>query len=250
MILNSVLLGLKKIYLVAVVPMALGLMAQAGSGPGLLAQVQDPPRDFKDSDLEDFGIKTVPQKKDPETGFIVGGKNPTSLIRGLTQINGRSIAELEKDMRPGALSDAGFLGWDEGLLDVLAADNRFVVDESGLTHQELAKHLHAMEAIGARRLKPDKSEAEFLYHGRRYKVEFVYSRGYQDSPFRDGTRHSSNAIVTNVENGAKLSYGLLVPDMIERYGFYEGRGTTYRVEPRQVLEVFDFLKGGMKDKER
>jgi hypothetical protein len=247
---NSVLRGLKKTYLVAVFSMALSLLAQAGSGPGLLAQVQDPPRDFNDSDLKEFGIRAVPQKKDPETGFIVGGKNPTSLIEGLKQINGRSIAELEKDMRPGALSDAGFLGRDEGLLDVMAADNRFVVDESGLTHQELAKHLHAMEAIGARRRKPDKPEAEFTYHGRRYKVEFVYSRGYQDSPFRDGTRHSSNAIVTNVESGAKLRYGLLVPDMIERYGFYEGRGTTYRVEPRQVLEVFDFLKGGKKNKER
>jgi hypothetical protein len=30
--------------------------------------------------------------------------------------------------------------------------------------------------------------------------------------------------------------------MIERYGFYEGKGTMYRVDPRQILEVFDFLK--------
>jgi hypothetical protein len=30
--------------------------------------------------------------------------------------------------------------------------------------------------------------------------------------------------------------------MIERYGFYEGKGTRYRVEPRAVLEVLDFLK--------
>jgi hypothetical protein len=30
--------------------------------------------------------------------------------------------------------------------------------------------------------------------------------------------------------------------MIERYGLYEGKGTPYRVEPRRVLEVFDFVK--------
>jgi hypothetical protein len=30
--------------------------------------------------------------------------------------------------------------------------------------------------------------------------------------------------------------------MVERYGFYEGKGTSYRVDPRAVLEVFDFLK--------
>jgi hypothetical protein len=30
--------------------------------------------------------------------------------------------------------------------------------------------------------------------------------------------------------------------MIERYGFYEGKSTSYRLEPREVVEVFDFLR--------
>jgi hypothetical protein len=30
--------------------------------------------------------------------------------------------------------------------------------------------------------------------------------------------------------------------MVERYGFYEGKGTPYRVEPKQIVEVLDFLK--------
>jgi hypothetical protein len=34
--------------------------------------------------------------------------------------------------------------------------------------------------------------------------------------------------------------------MVERYGFYEGKGTTYRVDPRKVVEVFDFIKGKKK----
>ena len=34
----------------------------------------------------------------------------------------------------------------------------------------------------------------------------------------------------------------VVPDMIERYGFYEGKGTPYRVDPKKIVEVFDFLK--------
>ena len=39
--------------------------------------------------------------------------------------------------------------------------------------------------------------------------------------------------------------------MIERYGFYEGKGTPYRVDPAKVLEVFDFVKpaeGGVRDR--
>ena len=46
----------------------------------------------------------------------------------------------------------------------------------------------------------------------------------------------------NLDNGKMLGYALLVPHMIERYGFYEGKGTPYRVDPRIVVEVFDFLQ--------
>ena len=53
---------------------------------------------------------------------------------------------------------------------------------------------------------------------------------------------SEDAHVENLDNGKKINYSCLVPFMIERYGFYEGKGTPYRVEPRDVIEVFDFLK--------
>jgi hypothetical protein len=135
------------------------------------------------------------------------------------------------------------LGREEKLLDVLAADNQYVVDELALTHQELARHLRILAAIGDWQDKQGKPEVEFLYHGRRVKVERLYSRGYQFSPFRDGTKASSEATIHNLSNGKRLGYSLLVPDMIERYGFYEGKGTPYRVEPRSIVEVLDFLKG-------
>jgi hypothetical protein len=210
----------------------------------VLALGQETLEDFTKADVEKLGIKAVPEKKDPKTGFVVGGKNPTDLIRKLTEIAGRSIADLEKDMRPRALSWAGFLGKEERLLDILTADNRLVVEELGLTHQELARHLHVLGKIAAR--DASQKEKELLYHGRRYKVKAMLARGFQDSPFDDGTKTNCNATVWNLDNGKKLTYSLLVPDMIERYGFYEGEGTPYRVEPRAVLEVFDFLKSAKK----
>ena len=111
------------------------------------AQDREPLKDFTNIKLEDFGIKPVDPKKDAKTGFIIGGKNATELIKKLSEINGKSIADLEKAMRPGAASTAGFLGRDEKLLEVMATDNQYVVDELGSTHQELAKHLHAMGAV-------------------------------------------------------------------------------------------------------
>src|SRR5262245_15350786 len=219
--------------------------------PPLAAQPKGPPDHTAGVDLGpfldlgEFYVKPVPPDKDAKTGFVVGGKNATTLIRALPSIGGRTIAELERDMRPGAKSevgsDSGFLGRDEKLLEVMAADNRFVVDELGLTHQEVARHLHAMGTIGFWQAHHEKAGTEFVYYGQKFKVKVQTSKGFQLSPFRDGTKTSSDATVYNLGTGRKLEYSLLVPYMIERYGFYEGMGTPYRVDPRRVVEVFDFL---------
>jgi hypothetical protein len=195
--------------------------------------------DYTKVDLESLGIKPVVPKKDGKTGFVVGGKNATSLIAKLPEIAGRPIADLEKDMRPGALSGKGFLGRDERLLDVLAADNRLVVDRLGLSHQDLALHLHVLGALAGKHgaTKP----VEIAYHGRKLRLKATFSRGFQTSPFQDGTKTNCNAMMENLGNGKRLGYSLLVPYMIERYGFYEGKGTPYRVDPGKVLEVLDFL---------
>src|SRR5437763_1662012 len=223
-------------------PFTAGVPAGPPEGPKVPADVDLAPF----LDLGEFYVKPVPAVKDRKTGFVVGGKNDTALVRTLPSINGRTVAELEKDMRPAATSDvgsmAGFLGPDERLLDVLAADNDYVVGELGLTHQELAKHLHAVGTIGLWQHRNDRSRAEFVYHGRRFKVEVAITKGSPPSPFRDGTESGTNATVWNVGSGKKLEFALLVPYMIERYGFYEGKGTSYRVDPKQVVEVFDFLK--------
>jgi hypothetical protein len=229
----------------SVVPLLVAFAALVLRGAALAQPPQGGagPSDF--TPLVDFAQlmpARVEPHKDEKTGFVVGGKNPSELIAKLSEINGRSIAQLEADMRPKKVSSSGFLGADENLLDILTADNRYVVDELGLTHQELARHLHAMGAIGDWQELHKKGGAEFLYHGKRFKVRVEHTRGFVPSPFRDGTKSGSNATVTNVETGKKMRYGLLVPYMVERYGFYEGKGTSYRLEPSAVVEVLDFLK--------
>jgi hypothetical protein len=214
----------------------------AGSAPA-----QTPPAGTRPLDVTPFielaeiHPRPVKPAEDEKTGFVVGGKNASALIAKITEFNGLSIAKLEKDMRPKALSNAGFLGSDEKLLDALVADNRYVVEERGLTHQELARHLHAMGTIGIWQQQHKQEGAEFVYHGKRFKVTVQHSRGIQPSPFQDGTKSGSNALVVNLDNSKQVRYGLLVPYMMERYGFYEGKGTPYRLEPSVVLEVFDFL---------
>ena len=195
-------------------------------------------QDYTQVSPEELGVRLLKADRDPSTGFLVAGRNETAVILALTSLNGRSIADLEREMRPGEASDAGFLGKQDSLLDVLAADNRFVVEDRRQTHQVLARHLRVLAAIGLRR-----EGKVFEYHGRRFEVTIRSYRGFQDSPFRDGTKTNSEAKIRNLTNNTSLEYSLLVPDMIERYGFYEGPGTPYRVDPEAIFALLDFLDG-------
>lgn len=203
-----------------------------------------PPVAFADelaAELKKQGLAAVEPARDARTGFVVGGVNSTALIRSLTELNGRPIEDLEREMRPGAVgeggSDAGFLGRDEKLLDVMASDNELVLGELKLDHQRIARHLRILAALA-----PEDEQTEVAYQGRRFRIAVQTWRGYQESPFHDGTKTNEDVTVTDVETGERLTYSLLVPDMIERYGFYEGKGTPYRVDPRRVVEVLRFLK--------
>jgi hypothetical protein len=205
----------------------------------LPSRAGEPVEDYAKIDPQELGVKPVPAKEDPKTGFVVGGKNATDLIGKLTEIAGRPVAELERSMRPGRLSTAGFLGKKEGLLDVLAADNRTVVEDMRLTHQRLARPLRVLGAVAAR----DAAEGpkEVTYQGRRFRLKATFFTNKAGSPFDDGTETDCEATVENLDTGKKLTYSLLVPEMIARYGFYEGEGTRFRVDPRKIVEVLDFL---------
>ena len=186
-----------------------------------------------DADFQQRQLAFKP-KKDPKTGFIVGGMNTTETIRGLKEINGIKIADLEASMRPGKLSKAGFLGDKERLLEIMAADNDWVV-KTRLTHQEIARHLRVLSRVSRRESKP------FIYHGTRLRATFFQYDGFQESPFNDGTKASTDVALENLDNGEWIRYSSLVPMMVERYGFYEGKGTSYRVDPKAVVKALPFL---------
>src|SRR5262245_31858515 len=85
----------------------LAVLSLAVGGQGQEKTPYQPPKDYKDFDLKVLGVGFVEPKKDDKTGFVVGGKNDTALIRKLAEINGRPIADLETAMRPGAQGEEG-----------------------------------------------------------------------------------------------------------------------------------------------
>lgn len=199
-------------------------------------QVTNIREQFKD---ENIGMQVAPLEKQ-DGGFVVGaGNNPTGVIRSMKAINGIRISELEDSMRPQRMSEAGFLGPNESLLGVLAEDNDFVQSQK-MTHQQLAHPLKYFNALDGRGYLHYPAGSKVLYNGIPFFAKAEHWRGMQQSPFNDGTGASTDIRVTNLEDGSALGYSPLVGEMIDRYGFYEGHGTRYRVEPKDVIATFGF----------
>lgn len=160
-----------------------------------------------------------------------------------------SLDEIERRMRPGEFSQAGFLGWDESLADVLAQDAR-VLHELGITAVDLAS---ALEDLLAAALSGDPP------HDQRegYLVDIHLTPGFQICPFAPDPDHAQCTAgggvrfgsvdwrIRNKRTGQHLKGPGLITHLIRAHGFFEGTGTPYRVDPAglaRLLELGPFAR--------
>ena len=192
-------------------------------------------------------------KTEPGSGFHLGGANTDETLQKLKSINGISIEELEKRMRPDGYSKFGFLGKGEHLIPVLRKDNTYVVEKKKSSHRAIALALAMMADIGQKEAGQFADKAvHFTYRGQRYEYLVRINGGYQNNPFSktkefsgadDEATTSGSGIITlrNLTTSHELAWSTMMPFLIQRYGFYEGEGTTFRVAPEKVFEIMPFL---------
>jgi hypothetical protein len=136
------------------------------------------------------------------------------------------------------LFDEGFRGADEDLDRLLRDDHGTVTEELNTSHHALALPLLKLVEVRHRGY-PE----VMIFGGYRYQLKWDPSQGPQSSPFHDGTWTDLDYELTNLDTGTTFKFSGLVPIMIYLYGFYEGKGTSYRVPPELIHAMFPFLKG-------
>jgi hypothetical protein len=189
--------------------------------------------------MGEYLYQSIPVAPAPDDhGFIVGGVNSTERIKNLKAFKTVDIATIEARMRPGRYSQDGFLGAAESLIDVLAADNAYVVDTLKLNHPLLAAPLQALVSVCRENELPN--EFEFELCGQHFSLSYFGTRGFQTSPFDDSFLGSQEFTVTNNDTGATIKFADGVAKLIDKYGFYEGN-TPWRVDPKTILAVFGRL---------
>lgn len=178
------------------------------------------------------------------------------------------IEELEKQMRPGALSEQGFLGTKESLATVLAEDIN-VLEKLGVTCSQLANAVETILSIAMAKQDSDrkgmrerrtpfpnlyepestpKFSANYLpdtdkgYLVGKLHVFMTQWRGIQECPWGchvDSKWASIDFLILNRESGEFFTGPGLIVHLIREHNFFEGKQTPYRVEPAKVVRVLE-----------
>jgi len=144
------------------------------------------------------------------------------------------MREIQEKMKPGVIVRDGFLGADaRNLVDILIEDEGEVT-RLGLVHQEIARRMIELRDGGAAGL------GELIDVPPHFEVRVDSVRGRLPCPFGDpGIFPKTNTTVKNTRSGRELTYTDLHIHMIGSHGFYEGRGSLFRLEPRDLVEVLE-----------
>jgi len=141
---------------------------------------------------------------------------------------------IQEKMQPGVYTRDGFLGTDRRkLIDILIEDDE-AVKRMDLTHQLIAARMVEMRDSGMRGL------GEFIDVGPHYEVRVLSVRGKLPCPFGDpGIFPKTNTVVRNTRLDREVTFTDLHIHMIGSHGFYEGKGSPFRLEPPILAEVLD-----------
>jgi len=133
--------------------------------------------------------------------------------------------------RPSALLSRGFLGGDARSFEDIVADDKRTLDRLGISLADMAA---ALEAV-YRRARDNLGAAVDLGGGRR--TVFHESMGRIPSPLGGGLFEKGEVVVADEQGKELLIITALSIHLIREYGFFQGRGAHFRIDPEKAAEV-------------
>jgi hypothetical protein len=133
---------------------------------------------------------------------------------------------------PSSISGEGFMGDDRRQVERIVADDAIRLERLGVTRDMLVSRLGticrtAADAFGAS-----------VKVGEHIAAVWHESKGMVPCPFDDGQSfEKGEASVTDAATGKSLVITPLSLHLVERHGFFQGRGSRYRIDPSLAVEL-------------
>jgi len=126
-----------------------------------------------------------------------------------------------------------FMGWDSRKLIEIITDDQDKVCSLGLTHEEIARRLEEITKTAK------KEFGDTVKIEDRYEAKAEEARGLVPCPWQhpNGLFRKSHIEIKDLKSGKKLIWTDLSIHMIRTHGFYQGKGSPYRLEPRIIKDV-------------
>ncbi len=141
--------------------------------------------------------------------------------------------KIQHNMRPGGITLKGLLGTDSRkLLDILIDDDA-EVQRIGTTHEAIAERMQTLRDQGMRGLGTCITVEDH------FEVRVDNIRGKLPCPFEDGIFEKTFIQVKNTRNNREITYTDLHIHMIKTHGFYEGKGSSFRLDPHALVEILE-----------
>ncbi|MBI5066510.1 FHA domain-containing protein [Candidatus Woesearchaeota archaeon] len=166
---------------------------------------------------------------------------------------GRDAIEfVEEEMRPGRLSESGFLGPTESLRDVIEKDAE-TLKRRGITHKQIGDRLNSLmgQALEYWELLSDSKgyDAEVISQKKGMLIDGFLRvsakpfHGSQTTPFLSDQRRKIPAhhdfTVENIRTGEKITFSQLMSYLVGEYGFFEGKEVQYRLDPESIIRILE-----------
>jgi len=153
------------------------------------------------------------------------------------------LEEVEARMRPGNFSQAGFLGREENLRQVLDSDAR-TLEELGVTADSLGDRLGQLLESAIASTRTQTRVGPYRIRLQRYKgpqiCPFAPEPHENPCPGRGDKRFASiDWSISNSRNGTQLTGPGLIVHLIGAHGFFEGIQSPYRVPPRKLAQLLE-----------
>lgn len=138
------------------------------------------------------------------------------------------LSRAQARMAPGVLTMDGFLGTDPRDLIEILQDDDGAVRRLDLRHGQLADALQRLTDAAIRAFGAPVLEGV-------YEVCACEGMGVLPCPFGEPGLHPKAVIeAKRTDTGQHLSWPALQVHLIREHGFYEGRGSPFRLEPRTL----------------
>jgi hypothetical protein len=143
------------------------------------------------------------------------------------------LDNVQRQMRPGVITQTGFLGTDPRRLGDILAEDDAAVKRLDLTHAQIAARMKELSDAGRKGLGLAVTVAPH------FEIQVESVRGKLPCPFLDGIFAKTNTTVRNTELDREITYTDLGIHMVEAHGFYEGKGALFRLDPAELQTVLE-----------